>query len=61
MFIVKTDSAGAVSFAQHYFFTDSVNYSQRGVFGYDIIQNSAGNIVVAGGVGGYYLTAVIIA
>jgi hypothetical protein len=57
MFIVKTDSAGSVIISTHYFFTDSANYSQRGVFGYDIIQNSSGHLVVVGGVGGYYITA----
>jgi hypothetical protein len=29
----------------------------RGAFGYDIIQNSAGHLVAVGGAGGYYLAA----
>lgn len=57
MFIVRTDSTGSVVSSTHYSFNDSANYSNRGAFGYDIIQNSAGNLVVVGGVGGYYLTA----
>jgi hypothetical protein len=57
MFITKTDSTGAVETSIHYSFTDSLNYSQRAAFGYDIIQNSNGNLVVAGGIGGYYNTA----
>lgn len=52
MFISKTSSTGVVDTSINYFFTDSLNYSQRAVFGYDIIQNVSGNLVVAGGFGG---------
>jgi hypothetical protein len=57
MFITKTDSTGVVDNSIHYSFTDSLNYSQRAVLGYDIIENINGNLVVAGGVGGYYTAA----
>jgi hypothetical protein len=57
LFIVQVDSAGNLVHSKEYSFTDSVNYAQRGAFGYDIVQNSFGHLVVVGAVGGFYTAA----
>jgi hypothetical protein len=54
MFIVKTDTAGNVTNATHYINNDSTMATHMGVFGYQIIENNVGNLVVVGGVGAFY-------
>lgn len=54
LFIVKTNSLGVPAFSNHYFFNDIANYTERGAYAYDIIQNDQGNLVIVGATGGLY-------
>jgi hypothetical protein len=56
MFIVVTGTDGA-PVANRHFYDARSGYSNFGVQGYDLIQNTAGDLVAVGAYGGYYTMA----